>query len=246
MKTRLIICLSALLLLNSCIIHSLFPFYTAGTISFKNTFLGIWKDKKNSDDRWIINSNENINRIIKHTYISRSEKEIDLQTKYKQGYFAIHEEVKANRISIFLAMPFKIGNQLFLDFTPLIYDEDINNLVSYHLIPTHSLAKFDILDDNTIDIKWLSSEKIGDLIEDNKIKINYEKVGFEEESILLTASPDELQKFIKKYMASSDTNKWKTDVKLSLKRTNSSQESIDLMEKVLNGEVKLSGKLSFN
>jgi len=71
-------------------------------------------------------------------------------------------------------------------------------------------------------------------------------VGFEEESILLTASPDELQKFIKKYMASSDTNKWKTDVKLSLKRTNSSQESIDLMEKVLNGEVKLSGKLSFN
>jgi len=246
MKTRLIFCLSALLLLNSCIINSLFPFYTSDTISFKNTLLGIWKDKKNSDDRWIINSNENINRILKHTYISRSEKEIDLQTKYKQGYFAIHEEVKANRISIFLAMPFKIDNQLFLDFTPLIYDEDINHLISHHLIPTHSLAKFDIIDDDTINIKWLSSEKIGDLIENNKIKINYEKVGFEEETILLTASPDELQKFIKKYMASNDTNKWKTDVKLSLKRINSPQESINLMEEVLNGTKKLSGKITFH
>lgn len=246
MKTRILIYFTVLLLFNSCIVNSLFPFFTEDTISFEKTFLGIWEDDENSDSRWVISSLEDFSRIqIENDSTSLSKKELDFYNKYKHGYYAIHEEIKNNRISTFLAVPFKIDNQLFLDFTPVYYDEHAKGLVSQHLIPTHTLAKFDVLDNNTIDIKWLSAIKLGELIKYNKIKIDHEKVGVDDK-IVLTASSDELQKFIKKYMTSSDTDKWKTDIKLNLKRTHSYKESLDLMKRVQNGEVKLSGKISFN
>ena len=86
-------------------------------------------------------------------------------------------------------MPFKIKNQLFLDFIPIEDRESEqahNNLYQMHLIETHTLAKFDITSDNEISIKWLSSK--------------------------------ELVKFIEKYMDSKDEDKWKTDIQFDLKR----------------------------
>ena len=43
------------LMLSSCIVKSLYPFYTKDTISFEKKFLGIWKDK-DPDNQWIIAS----------------------------------------------------------------------------------------------------------------------------------------------------------------------------------------------
>ena len=87
-----------------------------------------------------------------------------------------------------------------------------------HLFNTHTLAKLDIDSDNEINIKWLSSKKLETLLDENKIKIKHEKVGFDE-TVLLTASSEELVKFIEKYMASEDEDKWKTDIEANLKRT---------------------------
>ena len=81
------------------------------------------------------------------------------------------------------------------------------------------MAKFDILNDNQIDINWFSSEKLEKLLKENRIKIKHEKVGFWD-TIVLTASSDELEKFIKKYMDSKDEDKWKTDVEFNLTRVN--------------------------
>ena len=76
----------------------------------------------------------------------------------------------------------------------------------------------DIETDNEVSIKWLDQDKIEALLKENKIKIKHEKVGFGE-TILLTASSEELVKFIEKYMSSEDEDKWKTDVEVNLKRT---------------------------
>jgi len=117
-------------------------------------------------------------------------------------------------------MPFKIKDQLFLDFYPVDYEEgNLNKLVSYHLLKTHSLVKIDIASDGILKLRWFDEDKISELIKSNRIKIKYEKVGIDE-TILLTASSDELQKFIAKYMDSDDKDKWKTSVHFDLKRVN--------------------------
>tara|TARA_R110000868_G_C10960042_1_gene768435 strand:- start:5141 stop:5581 length:441 start_codon:yes stop_codon:yes gene_type:complete len=142
---------------------------------------------------------------------------------YKNGYVVYFE--KDSTKSSFLAMPFKINNQLFLDFTPIEdkeSDDSKNDLYKLHLIETHTLAKFDALNDNEISIKWLSSKKLEQLLNEQRIKIEHEKVGFAE-TVLLTASSEELVKFIKKYMDSKDEDKWKTDVEFNLKKVNEKQ-----------------------
>ena len=50
MKTKLLVILTSLLLLNSCLLRSLHPFYTGKTIVFDTSFLGKWID--NSSAQW--------------------------------------------------------------------------------------------------------------------------------------------------------------------------------------------------
>ena len=83
--------------------------------------------------------------------------------------------------SSFLAMSFKINNQLFLDVTPIEdseFDGLKNDLYKLHLIGTHTLAKFDLLNDNEIDIKWFSSDKLEELLKENRIKTVGNKIKF--------------------------------------------------------------------
>jgi len=232
MKARITFSILALLLLNSCIVKSLFPFYTKDTIHFEKAFLGIWNDEKETNSKWMIFS---LNEIALKEKKKDSTQTGDdkIQKEYKDGYYVVYSE--KNTKSLFLAMPFKINNQLFLDFTPLYYDTD-NMLIDYHLVPAHSLVKFDIINDNTVNIKWLSSKKIGNLIDQNKIKIKHERFGTEKDNYLLTASSEELQKFIKKYMSSKDNEKWKTDVQFNLKKEDSTEEYQKLIEAIVNGD----------
>lgn len=219
-KLKLVILSLLFLALNSCVVKSLFPFYTNNTISFEKRFIGTWVDTENAN--WeILQFQDVLLKENKKTKASElDDEQLRIYNMYKNGYVVYFE--KDNTKSSFLAMPFKINNQLFLDFTP-IEDDEIeglkNDLYKMHLIGTHSLAKFDILNDNEVAISWLSSKKLEQLLDEDKIKIKHDKVGFAE-TTLLTASSEELQKFIKKYMDSKDNDKWKTDVEFNLKRAN--------------------------
>ena len=128
----------------------------------------------------------------------------------------------------FQAVPFKINQQLFLDFTPhhegsstnkstpiMFMPWPSNNTV--HKIDTHSLAKLDIDSKNQLTITWLSEEKIIALLDSHKLNIKHEKNAFDGK-MLLTATSEELVKFISKYMKSEDRDKWQTHVEFNLKR----------------------------
>jgi len=227
-KPKLVFLLLALLLFNSCIVKSLFPFYTQDTIYFEKKFIGNWEEIEKGQfgdaaiGKWrvitVLEAFLKENKKSKPSELSDSE--FKSYNKYKNGYVVYFE--KDSTESSFLAMPFKINNQLFLDFTPIEDSEsDLlkNDLFKRHFIETHTLAKFDITSDDEINIKWFSSDKLEELLDENRIKIKHEKVGFWE-TTLLTASSEELQKFIKKYMNSKDEDKWKTDVEANLTRVN--------------------------
>lgn len=205
-------------LLSSCVVKSLHAFYTSELIHFEPKIIGNWQDSENA--HWSIKSFREVilSENNKSNPSELKEDELKMYNKYKDGYVMIFK--KDSTESTFLAMPFKINDQLFLDFTP-IEDREIdklkNDLYRMHLINSHSLAKLDINSENKANIKWLDEDKLEALIKENRIKIKYETIGFGE-TTLLTASSDELVKFIEKYMASEDEDKWKTRVEVSLTR----------------------------
>jgi hypothetical protein len=202
------------LLLSSCVVKSLHAFYTNNVLYYEPKFIGNWVDKENGV--WNVKS---FQEVFKDVEGQLDKDQLKIYSKYNNiSYYVNYEKDSAK--SAFLVVPFKIKNQLFLDFSPIDDSESLeglNNLYRMHLIDSHSLAKLDMDSNENISIKWLDSDKLEGLLKANKIKIKYEKIGIDE-NVLLTASSEELVKFIEKYMNSEDADKWKTRVEFSLKR----------------------------
>lgn len=217
MKARIVFSILALVLLNSCIVKSLFPFFTSDTISFEKQLVGTWTD--NETNTWkIIGLKEKIEQEEGKDNSEQDKEDLKIFEDYLNGYYIerIENEIK----STFLAVPFKVNNQLFIDFMPFArtYEfKEVPKLVSYHFVTTHSLVKVDIEENNNINLRWLNSNKIETLLDEKRIKIKHIQTFDFPNSYLLTASSEELQEFIKKYMASNDNEKWTTDVKYTLK-----------------------------
>jgi len=206
MKARIIILSIALLLLNSCIVKSLFPFYTKNSISFEEKIIGIWNDGEKQQWEIVSFGAEYLKDKGVQNESELTKNDLEEYKRFKDGYVVL--VTQDNKEATFFAMPFKINNQLFLDFSIFDVDIPILDLAEYHLVGMHSLAKIYILPDNSIRLKWLGEELFGELLELDKVKIKYEKTGVGDSGFLLTASSEELQKFIKKYMGSLDDTKW--------------------------------------
>jgi len=203
------------LLLTSCIVKSLQPFYTKDVLYYEPKLIGNWVD--NDNGVWNVKPFQEIYKPVEGQL---DKNQIRMYSQYNNISYYVRYENKTGK-SAFLAVPFKIQNQIFLDFSPIEDNESldcVNDLYSWHLVGSHSLAKLDIDSKENISIKWLDSEKLETLLKENKIKIKYEKIGLDE-NVVLTASSEELVKFIEKYMASEDPDKWKTDVDVELKRS---------------------------
>ena len=206
------------LLLSSCVVKSLHAFYTKDILFYEPKLIGNWIDSEKSN--WSIEPFKEVMLKESNKDLSQLDNdELKMYNNYKDGYVMVFEKDSITK-STFLAMPFKINEQLFLDFTPIEdreMSETKNDLYKMHLINTHSLAKLDINSENSANIKWLDEDKLKALLDENRIKIQHEDVGFDG-TTLLTASSEELVKFIEKYMASEDEDKWKTDVEVNLTR----------------------------
>ncbi len=218
MKTRNLIFALSILFLSSCVVKSLHPFYTQKTISFDNNFIGEWVDSKKG--KWEIVSFAK--EILQGSSIDKLvEEDLKIYKEYKNGYYI--KRTRHGKEVLYLANPFKINNQTFLDFLPLGQDQGIDGLLQDHMIYAHSLVKYDELKNGEISIKWFDEEKIEELFKNKKIKIKHEVIGLVDHKYLLTAKSEELQKFIKKYMASNDSGKWETSTKFTLTKVNATR-----------------------
>ena len=72
----------------------------------------------------------------------------------------------------YVVTPFKINEQHFLDFYPIEYQDDANDLLSTHIVYTHSLVKYNVLQNGKIEIKWLDEKKIEKLFEKKRHMIS--------------------------------------------------------------------------
>ena len=185
------------ILLSGCFVKSLHPFYQADEVLFKKEFLGTWSDDDSST--WKIEQGMRFNGFLKpgvpdNAYL------ITCTDKKGTAQFSVHL--------------FKLGTRLFLDF----YPEEVtgsNDMMAVHLVPAHTVARVDMNRDKMV-IQWYNEEWLIGLFRQNKIRIAHEKIPSEagktnddNYQVVLTASTDELQKFMLKY--SDDPNAFKGD-----------------------------------
>lgn len=180
MKTKNIILFAAIsLLMTGCFIKSLYPFYTKKTIVYDPKIIGTWLDDDSS--RWLIKQQ------MKWPIAPDSSYQVEIVEKNNSiGSFNVHL--------------FRLNNQLYLDFYPS-GKIGSNDLVEENIVLTHSLAKIGY-SGNNIKIQWFNEVWLEQLLEQNRIRIRHEKLydkDINTNSYLLTASTEELQKFIIKY-----------------------------------------------
>lgn len=150
-------------------IPSLHPLYTPETLAFEPALLGTWKD------------NEGV-----YTFKEGKGK------SYILSYIEEGEEV-AYRVHLV-----KLGDQYFFDFyTNKAADDIAMGLSIAGFVPTHTFAKVKWAD-NKLEIRhFAEGEWLEELFEQRRIRIKHEVI--DNEIIVLTASPKELQQFFLKY-----------------------------------------------
>lgn len=181
MKKRSIVLLGILaVLLNSCV-YSLFPIYTEDTLVFKEELVGKWSAGEEG---------------VHFLFESMGKKTSTFNTEQIE----IHEEsYKLTLINddvpkeAFVAHLVEIGDDLFMDLFPL--REFSSKNISDNFFPVHTFYKVEITE-NEFTMTYFDLDKLNKLFESNRIRLRHENV---DGTIMITAQPKELQKFIDKY-----------------------------------------------
>lgn len=192
--------------LTSCIVKSLQPFYLEKHVKFDKRLLGSWIDHKSGS--WEIISFKSVwEEDFKEK--NPSEEDVKVFNKYKESYFIKY--LKSEKAATFVATPFFVDKHLFLNLSLYEYSgNNINSLAAQSLVKTHSAAFIDFSDSEDMALKFLSEDIIGALIKDGKLRLDHELTGIDED-LVLTARPEELYQFLKKFMKSNILDKWDDD-----------------------------------
>jgi hypothetical protein len=186
MKKAIIFLLFAFLtLLSGCLVSSIHPFFRDKDIVFDPVMTGKWLDGDSS--LWVIEPN-----MASEGFMEPESPD----QKYSITYFE-----EPDRSGKFIGTLFRINGVQYVDFYPDT-DEDncVTELTCWHHFPTHTLARVQFNSDSIL-LYWFGEEWLSDMLEENRIRIKHETVdlGNNYTRRVLTASTDELQKFIRKY-----------------------------------------------
>ncbi|NWJ50582.1 MAG: hypothetical protein HXX14_06935 [Bacteroidetes bacterium] len=173
------------LILSGCLVKSLHPFYKPSDLVFRQDIIGAYTDQNKGV--WKIEGAVNKNFLG----VGKSDKQ--------QNYYKISLLDEKKRTTTFQGCLFKLDNNYYVDF----YLEKGNNddaqteLYSYHVIGVHTVAKV-LIGKNSLRIKWYNEKWLSELFEQNKIRLSHEKIE-DNDAVVLTASTNELQQFMRKF-----------------------------------------------
>ncbi len=170
------------LLFSGCLIMSLHPFFTDKDAVFEQSLVGTWVDESGKATLTFKQFGANAYRITYHQKESTPPmggKKRAGEPGELEGHFG------------------RVGGSLFLDLYPDkgSWDRLKNELLAVHLAPTHTISKVWFEGDKLM-IAGLSHDWLKDLVTQDSSAIPHEKV---EGAIVLTASTEALQDFLKKY-----------------------------------------------
>ncbi len=183
-RSKLTILILALTAMSSCLVSSLHPFYKQKDKKFDTTMVGYWMDGDSCI--WTIQPNMKFNGFM--------------QPEVHDSSYTITYYEDVNTKSILTTTLFQLNGVDYVDFTPdPNEDHSTSDMTAFHHVPVHTLARVQYCKDSIL-LYWYGDIWLSELFEENRIRIKHETLeGFEYDRQLLTASTDELQKFIKKY-----------------------------------------------
>jgi hypothetical protein len=201
MKTKaMLIMLMMAPLFFGCTVLSFYPLYTEDTLIRDDRITGKWYttdgnlfDSTPADTIiWDISFPENIQANMTHAFANGVDETIPNSYAYNLNMYNQHEPETGAEFILHLV---KLGDQVFVDFFPIDYEESFDNtLLVIHLMGVHTFAKIDYGEQLTIN--WFDAELMQTLFNENRIRVKHENNGV---YTLLTAKPVELQKFVQKY-----------------------------------------------
>ena len=199
MKTRNALYLILILIMGqSCTIFSLNPLYNEEDLLEVPHLQGVWRDTDDGEKFVSFEMLENKRYVFRHM-----EKQGNDTHTYNPGMRSDSEqplnmEAVGDHIDTvsFEAGIIKLGDHYFMDLFPY-YDEEFEegDYLFRGFIPTHSFLKVE-WEGEYINLYTFSYDRLKELFEQNRIRIRHQAF---EDYIVITASTDELQKFISKY-----------------------------------------------
>lgn len=127
--------------------------------------------------------------------ISMTDSEDDTSETDHHSYMVIYEDLSQNDIdsTYFFGHFANLNDNVYLDLYPV--DFGSLSFETSHYLPVHTFSKIKLVGDSLI-INLFKDSWIEEQITDNRVRIKHEKT---EDTILITAGTEELQKFIIKY-----------------------------------------------
>jgi hypothetical protein len=194
MKIKKILFYLLAVLLGGCLpVMSLHPLVAEKDIVFEEKLLGTWLDDPNSPK-----STWQFKRVEDRT---QKDGEFDPPKKPEIAYKLILLNNEDNTKGSFFAHLIKLEDRLFLDVYPSrlpCAQPDPNEdwlLNAFFLMPGHSFAIIDSIEPQ-LKLRWTNQEEMKKLLKEEPNVVKHELV---EDSIVLTASTEQLQKFVMKY-----------------------------------------------
>lgn len=188
MKARIfLIVLITVLFLSGCVVYSFYPLYTEKDLFANEILTGTWVDDE--ETVW----------QFEYAYFGK-----ELPENIDSTSYVLNVKGEDGSESIFSIHIIKLAEHYFLDFyLEDFLDTDNLDWASFHIVPVHTFAKLEVKNDQ-LKINWFDQNWLEELIKENKIRIHHEN---NEDYILLTAKPKELQKFVSKYVNSEEAFK---------------------------------------
>lgn len=185
-KTIVFVSLALLFFFSGCI-PSLHPLYTKDKLVILNQLEGLWTERANESEK----------QYEKWNFIK----------KENGQYLLIHEDTK-KRKAAFDVNVLQLGDQYFIDFYPVempkqnkklnfsLLPGNNNDMLDIHLLPVHTFAKLNVKH-GSVKIQFFDPDYLENLLKRRQIKIRHEELS--DKGFVLTASSEELQKFVQKY-----------------------------------------------
>jgi hypothetical protein len=183
-----------LLFLSSCL-TTLYPIFHEKDAIFNERLLGYWKCA----------DGENIS-FMEFKKIS-DDRKLELPPGIREisdkGYLVSRIDSIGQIISQYFVFLAKIGKNNYLDYYPaeMVFQKNVNKFYKDHRIKVHSNYRCDFKDNDHFEMKLFDKGFLDKLISNNKINIRHEVIYG---SNLITASTDDLQKFIIQYSDNPD------------------------------------------
>jgi hypothetical protein len=197
----ILILLVLYLIQSGCFLKSVHPLVEQENAILYPGLEGIWET---DDQRWtFINDISNFPNL--EEYFLGADVEIDDEEEgldIGNAYLILFEHLEDQKAdtALFIGAVTELNEAYFLDLyvfaKSISYVNDTEpTFVDNHFFPVHTFSKIAI-EDEELSIRMFKSSFIRDLISANRVRINHEKA---DDTILITASTEELRKFVEKY-----------------------------------------------